>query len=75
MPHRRSIEQRNTTPSFYQRYKDDKLVKTAHTESATEFLQTLNDVHPDSSFTMEIENEVDPFPLHTHQKVWKKVND
>ena len=44
-------------PSFYRRYIDDTLVKMPNAESATDFLQVLNSVHPSLSFTMELEHE------------------
>ena len=44
-------------PSFYRRYVDDTLVKMPNAESATDFLQVLNSVHPSLSFTMELEHE------------------
>ena len=44
-------------PSFYGRHVDDTLVKMPNAESATDFLQVLNRVHPSLSFTMELEHE------------------
>ena len=43
--------------SFYRRYVDNALVTMPNTESATEFLQVLNNVHPSLSFTMELEHD------------------
>ena len=43
--------------SFYRRYIDDTLVKMPNAESATDFLQVLNSIHPSLSFTMELEHE------------------
>ena len=51
------LEQKNMIPSFYRRYVDDTLVKMPNTESAADFLQVLNSVHPGVSFTMEFEHE------------------
>ena len=51
------LEQKNMIPSFYRRYVDDTLVKMPNTESAADFLQVLNSVHPSLSFTMEFEHE------------------
>ena len=51
------LEQKNMIPSFYRRYVDDTLVKMPNAESATDFLQVLNSVHPSLSFTMELEHE------------------
>ena len=48
--------------SFYRRYVDDTLVTMPNTESATDFLQVLNSVHPSLSFTMELEHD-DSFPF------------
>ena len=44
-------------PSFYRRYVDDTPVTMPNTESATDFLQVLNSVHPSLSFTMELEHD------------------
>ena len=43
--------------TFYRRYVDDTLVSKPNTESATDFLQVLNNVHPSLSFTMELEHD------------------
>ena len=51
------LEQKSMIPSFYQRYVDDTLVTMPNTESATDFLQVLNSVHPSLSFTMELEHD------------------
>ena len=51
------LEQNNMIPSFYRRHVDDTLVKMPNAESATDFLQVLNRVHPSLSFTMELEHE------------------
>ena len=51
------LEQKNMIPSFYRRYVDDTLVKMPNAESATDFVQVLNSVHPSLSFTMELEHE------------------
>ena len=50
------LEQKNMIPSFYRRYVDDTLVTMPNTESATDFLQVLNSVHPSLSFTTELEH-------------------
>ena len=49
------LEQKSMIPSFYRRYVDDTLVTMPNTESATDFLQVLNNVPPSLSFTMELE--------------------
>ena len=41
-------------PNFYRRYVDDTLARMPSTEAATEFLTTLNGLHPNLSFTMEL---------------------
>ncbi|KAL9958648.1 hypothetical protein ACROYT_G035696 [Oculina patagonica] len=41
-------------PSFCRRYVDDTLARMPSTEAATEFLTTLNGLHPNLSFTMEL---------------------
>ena len=51
------LEERNLIPSLYRRYVDDTLAKMPNEESATQFLQTLNTIHPNLSFTMERENQ------------------
>ena len=51
------LEQKSMIPSFYRRYVDDTLVTMSNTESATDFLQVLNSVHPSLSFTMELEHD------------------
>ena len=51
------LEQKSMIPSFYRRYVDDTLVTMPNTESATDFLQVLNNVHPSLSFTMELEHD------------------
>ena len=51
------LEQKSMIPSFYRRYVDDTLVTMPNTESATDFLQVLNNMHPSLSFTMEIEHD------------------
>ena len=50
------LEQMSMIPSFYRNYVDDTLVSMPNTESATDFLQVLNNVHPSLSFTMELEH-------------------
>ena len=44
------LEQKSMIPSFYRRYVDDTLVSMPNTESATDFLQVLNNVHPSLIF-------------------------
>ena len=51
------LEQKIMIPSFYRRYVDDTLVTMPNTESATDFLQVLNNMHPNLSFTMELEHD------------------
>ena len=50
------LENRNKMPSFYKRYVDDTLSKMPGVSSASEFLLTLNEIHPSLSFTMELED-------------------
>ena len=42
--------------AFYKRYVDDTLSKMPDVSSASEFLLTLNEIHPSLSFTMELED-------------------
>ena len=51
------LEQKSMIPSFYRRYVDDTSVTMPNTESATDFLQVLNKMHPSLSFTMELEHD------------------
>ena len=52
----------NKMPAFYNRYDDDTLRKMPDVSSASEFLSTLNGIHPSISFTMELEdNDKLPF--------------
>ena len=41
-------------PTLYRRYVDDTLAKMLSTEAAVDFLTTLNSLHPNLSFTMEL---------------------
>ena len=41
-------------PQLYKRYVDDTLARMPSTDAATEFLSTLNSLHPSLSFTMEL---------------------
>ena len=41
-------------PNFYRGYVDDTLARMPSTEAATEFLTTLNGLHPSLSFMMEL---------------------
>ena len=41
-------------PTLYRRYVDDTLAKMPSTEAAADFLTTLNSLHPNLSFTMEV---------------------
>ena len=43
------LERKSMIPSFYRRYVDDTLVTMPNTESATDFLQVLNNMHPSLS--------------------------
>ena len=56
------LEQKSMIRSFYRRYVDNTLVTMPNTESATDFLQVLNSVHPSLSFTMELEHD-GPIPF------------
>ena len=51
------LEQKSMIQSFYRRYVDDTLVTMPNTESATGFLQVLNNVPPSLSFIMELEHD------------------
>ena len=46
----------NKMPAFYNRYVDGTLSKMPDVSSASEFLSTLNGIHPSVSFTMELED-------------------
>ena len=41
-------------PSLYKKYVDDTLVRMPNTDAATDFLTTLNGLHPSLKFTMEL---------------------
>ena len=41
-------------PTLYKRYVNDTLVRMPSTDAATDFLTTLNSLHPSLSFTMEL---------------------
>jgi len=43
-------------PVFYKRYVDDTLSKMPDVSSVSEFLLTLNEIHPSLSFTIELED-------------------
>ena len=49
------LKNQNKMPAFYTRYVDDTLSKMPDVSSASEFLLTLNEIHPSLSFTMELE--------------------
>ena len=51
------LEQKSVIPSFYRKYVDDTLVTMPNTESATDFLQVLHNIHPSLSFTMKLEHD------------------
>ena len=50
------LRNQNKMPAFYKRYVDDTLSKMPDVSSASEFLLTLNEIHPSLSFTMELED-------------------
>ena len=50
------LKNQNKMPVFYKRYVDDTLSKMPDVSSASEFLLTLNEIHPSLSFTMELED-------------------
>ena len=50
------LKNQNKNPAFYKRYVDDILSKMPDVSSASEFLLTLNGIHPSLSFTMELED-------------------
>jgi len=55
-------ENQTKVPAFYNRYVDDTLSKMPDVSSVSEFLLTLNEVHPWLTFTMELEdNGKSPF--------------
>ncbi|XP_033123389.1 uncharacterized protein LOC117122019 [Anneissia japonica] len=47
------LESSNQMPKYYKRYVDDTLVFMPNTESAMQFLDLLNKIHPAINFTME----------------------
>ena len=50
------LKNQNNMPAFYKRYVDDTLSKMPDVSSASEFLLTLNGIHPSLSFTIELED-------------------
>ena len=50
------LEIQNKMPAFYKRYVDDTLSKMPDATAASEYLSTLNEIHPSVSFTMELED-------------------
>ena len=50
------LEIQNKMPAFYKRYVDDTLSKMPDATAVSEFLSTLNEIHPSVSFTMELED-------------------
>ena len=46
------LEIQNKMPAFYKRYVDDTLSKMPDATAASEFLLTLNEIHPSVSFTI-----------------------
>ena len=50
------LRNQNKMPAFYKRYVDDTLSKMPDVSSASEFLLTLNEIHPSLSFTIELED-------------------
>ena len=44
-------------PSLYRRYVDDTLARMPNTDAASDFLATLNGLHPSLKFTMELPSE------------------
>ena len=57
------LTNQNKMPAFYKRYVDDTLSKMPDVSSASEFLSTLNEIHPSVSFTMELEDN-GKLPFH-----------
>ena len=53
----KKLTNQNKMPAFYKRYVDDTLSKMPDVSSASEFLSTLNGIHPSISFTMELEDK------------------
>ena len=53
---KKQLTNQNKMPAFYKRYVDDTLSKMPDVSSASEFLSTLNGIHPSISFTMELED-------------------
>ena len=49
------FENQNKIPAFYKRNVDDTLSKMPDVSSASEFLLTLNEIHPSLNFTIELE--------------------
>ena len=50
------LENQNKMPAFYKRHVDDTLSKRCDVSSASEFLLTMNEIHPSLSFTMELKD-------------------
>ena len=50
------LRNQNKMPAFYKRYVDVTLSKMPDVSSTSEFLLTLNEIHPSLSFTMELED-------------------
>ena len=48
------LVRQDSMPSLYRRYVDDTLARMPSIDAATEFLTTLNGLHPSLSFTMEL---------------------
>ena len=44
-------------PSLYRRYVDDTLAIMPNTDASSDFLATLNSLHPSLKFTMELPSE------------------
>ena len=44
-------------PSLYRRYVDNTLARMPNTDAASDFLATLNSLHPSLKFTMELPSE------------------
>ena len=80
----KQLETLNKMPAFYKRYVDDTLSTMPDVPTASDFLSTLNNIHPSIDFTMELEeNGMLPFlgmeiirnGRRLDTKVYKKPTD
>ena len=64
-------------PQLYKRYVDDTLARMPSADIATEFLNTLNGLHPSLTFTMElpVENRIPFIGIEIVKNVRKPIRD